>query len=112
MAQDTAAKKRSECEHLKHLLDNERKLHEKSQEDVKGLQAENKDLILQTANARALACSVEELKGQLTKVQVCRLQHPCSGRNFAPQICLKSRPLLEHHENATCRPKETQWTRV
>lgn len=71
MAQDTAAKKISECEHLKHLLDKERKLHEKSQEDLKGLQAENKDLILQTANARALACSVEELKGQLTKVQVC-----------------------------------------
>lgn len=68
--QDKAIKLSTECEQLKHVLQTEKNLHAKCQEDLNGLRAENKDLISQTANVRALTCSVAELKDQRSKLQV------------------------------------------
>lgn len=68
--QDKAVKISAECEQLKHILQTEKDLHAKCQEDLNCLRAENKDLISQAANVRALTCSVEELKGQRSKLQV------------------------------------------
>lgn len=70
-AETKAIQRSTECEGLKQELSNERKLSTKVQEELSCLRAENKDLISKTAHVRTLTCSVEELKSQCCKLQVC-----------------------------------------
>ena len=70
LLKDNGVNRSSECAQLKHLLETEKSLRSKAQEDLNAARAENKDLISRSADMRALASSVEELKDHCSKLKV------------------------------------------